>query len=90
MLEVKLNLQELGDLVLVEKGRNAIFRYTSKIKFNPQQENMIWGVTNDNKLAYLKANEFKEISQTQGEYTFIMNVHEEPLKTYEDICEVLF
>ena len=80
----------LNNIVLVEKGRNAIFRYTSKIKFNPQQENMIWGVTNDNKLAYLKANEFKEISQTQGEYTFIMNVHEEPLKTYEDICEVLF
>jgi len=80
----------LNNIVLVEKGRNAIFRYTSKIKFNPQQKNMIWGITNDNKLIYLKADDFKKISQTQGEYTFIMNVHEEPLKTYEDICKVLF
>lgn len=80
----------LNNVVLVEKGRNAIFRCTSNIKYNPQRENILWGVTSDNKLAYLKADDIKKIVQTQGEYTFNMNVHEEPLTTYEDICKVLF
>lgn len=80
----------LNNIVLIEKGRNAIFRYTSKIKFNPQQENILWGITNDNKLAFIKADDFKKVKQTNGEYTFRMNVYSETLKTYEDICKVLF
>ena len=80
----------LNNIVLVEKGRNAIFRYTTKVKFNPQEENILWGITNDNKLAYLKADEFKKVNRINGEYTFTMNVHSENLKTYEDICNVLF
>jgi len=80
----------LNNIVLVEKGRNAIFSYTSKIKFNPQQDNILWGITKDNKLAYIKADDFKKFNITSGEYTFTMNVHSETLKTYEDICKVLF
>lgn len=83
--EIKLN-----NIVLVEKGRNAIFHYTSKIKFNPRQENILWGITSDNKIAYIKADDFKKVNITSGEYTFTMNVHSETLKTYEDICKVLF
>ena len=80
----------LNNVVLVEKGRNAIFRYTDKILFNPQKENLLWGITSDNKLAYLKAADFRKITQTSGEYTFTMTVVTGKLKTYEDICKVLF
>ncbi len=80
----------LHDIALVQKGRNAIFRYDSTVKFNPQQENILWGITKDKKLAYLKADDFKKVNQTQGQYTFVMNVHEGPLTSYEDVCAVLF
>jgi hypothetical protein len=80
----------LNNVVLVEKGRNAIFRYKTKIKFNPQEENILWGITRDNKLAYLKAADFEKVTRISGEYTFTINVYPETLKTYEDICKVLF
>lgn len=80
----------INNIVLIEKGRNAIFRYTTSIKFNPQQENILWGVTKDNKLAYIKSDDFKNVNKTDGEYTFTMNVYSGKLKTYEDICKVLF
>jgi len=80
----------LNNIVLVEKGRNAIFRYTTKIKFNPQKENILWGITSDNKLAYLTTTEFGKVTQISGEYTFTMKVYAGTLKTYEDICKVLF
>ncbi|MCX6328331.1 MAG: hypothetical protein NTZ85_02295 [Bacteroidia bacterium] len=80
----------LNNVVLVEKGRNAIFRYKTKIKFNPQKENILWGITRDNKLAYLKAADFEKVTRISGEYTFTINVYPETLKTYEDICRVLF
>jgi hypothetical protein len=80
----------LNNIVLVEKGRNAIFRYTSKIKFNPQKENILWGITSDNKLAYLTTADFGKVTQISGEYTFTMKVYIGTLKTYEDVCKVLF
>ncbi len=84
------NNLNLRDIVLIEKERNAIFRYTSKIKFNPEKENILWGVTVDGHLAYIKADAFKNIKQRSGEYTFNMNIHPEKLTSYDDICEVLF
>src|SRR3989339_744410 len=72
--DAKGNPLNLKNIALIEKGRNAIFRYETKIKFNPQQENILWGITIDNKLAYFKAEDFKKVNQTNGEYTFIMNV----------------
>lgn len=81
---------KLSNIVLVEKGRNALFRYQTKIKFNPQRENILWGITSDNKLAFFKPGDFEKIEQTTGEYTFTMNICSETLKTYEDICKVLF
>lgn len=80
----------LNNITLVEKGRNAIFRYTDKIKFNPLKENLLWGITADKKLAYLKAVDFEKIKQTSGEYTFTVKVVNRSLNTYEEICRVLF
>jgi hypothetical protein len=81
---------QLGNVVLVEKERNAIFQITDLIRFNPQKENLLFGVTPDGKLAYIKPDEFKKIKQTKGNYTFVMDVYPEKLKTYEEICRVLF
>lgn len=80
----------IKNVVLIEKGRNALFRYKDKIKFNPQKENTLWGITDDGKLAYMKPEDFKNIAQTSGNYNFKMKVHNTIPKTYEEICKILF
>ena len=84
------NKIKLKNVVLIEKGRNALFRYKNKIKFNPTKENILWGITESGNLAYFNSDDFKTINSTTGSYTFAMKVHTEKLQTYEDIVGVLF
>tara|TARA_B100001094_G_scaffold331313_1_gene399196 strand:+ start:1174 stop:2604 length:1431 start_codon:yes stop_codon:yes gene_type:complete len=86
----KANEIKLENIVLIEKGRNALFRYSDTIKFNPEKENILWGITESGKVAYFKANDFKKIKVTDGDYIFKMAVHDEELKTHEDITSLLF
>lgn len=86
----KANEIKLENIVLIEKGRNALFRYSDTIKFNPKKENILWGITESGKVAYFKANDFKKIKVTDGDYIFKMAVHDEELKTHEDITNLLF
>jgi len=60
-----------------------------KVKFSPSKDNILWGITENGKLAYFKEDDFKQINQTTGNYTFKMRVHDQELKTYEEICKVL-
>lgn len=48
---------------LVEKGRNAMFAIYAgtKISFNPEKNNCLWAVTNDNKLAVFGEDKFKDL-----------------------------
>jgi hypothetical protein len=86
----KANEIKLENIVLIEKGRNALFRYSDTIKFNPEKENILWGITESGKVAYFKANDFKKIKVTDVDYIFKMVVHDEELKTHEDITNLLF
>ena len=81
---------KLKNIVLIEKGRNALFRYTTNVKFNPTKENILWGITETGNLAYFNSNDFKTVGKTKGNYTFSMKIHNKELKTYEDIVSVLF
>lgn len=86
----KANEIKLENIVLIEKGRNALFRYSDTIKFNPEKENILWGITERGKVAYFKANDFKKINLTDIDFVFKMAVHDEKLKTHEDITNLLF
>lgn len=86
----KANEIKLENIVLIEKGRNALFRYSDTIKFNPEKENILWGITEYGKVAYFKANDFKKINLTDLDFVFKMAVHDEKLKTHEDITNLLF
>ena len=86
----KANEIKLENIVLIEKGRNALFRYSDTIKFNPEKENILWGITEGGKVAYFKANDFKKINLTDLDFVFKMAVHDEKLKTHEDITNLLF
>jgi hypothetical protein len=80
----------LDEVVLVEKDKNALYRYKKEIKFNPDKENLLWGLTKDGKLAYFKSEDFKELKNTSGETVLKMTIHPKPLNSYDDIYGVLF
>ena len=81
---------KLNNVVLVEKGRNALFRYTQEIKYNPKNENLLWGVTNEGELAYFNNDQFKRLDTTNTIQTLEMNVHSEKELTYDKILSILF
>ena len=79
---------ELKNVALIEKETNAIYRYTNKIKFNPEKTNIIIGITSDNKLAYIKSKELKELSNTS--ISIPMKIYEHNLVSYDDIFKFIF
>lgn len=75
-------------LYLVEKNRNAIFRYYNgdpKFKFNPKAKNFLIGVTLDNKLITYTNEQFKDIPTQATSFDFKMNIEE---STPENIKEL--
>ena len=77
------------EVVLAEKNENILYRYKDEIHFNPEKENILWGITEDGKLAYLKPEDFEKINKTSGSYTFTMNIYDGKLESKADIKKVL-
>ena len=80
----------LPNVVLVDKGTNALFRYTKKATYNPNSKNVLWGLTKENKLVYFKEADFAQLSKTNNNQDITMHVHDGELKSYSDIMKVLF
>lgn len=80
-------------LHLVEKEKNALYTYYSpkNFSFNPKEENMIWTVTDDNKLAFISYENFKKMDIIgKGEsFTLEMTVIKEEIKTEAQIRKYL-
>ena len=76
--------------MLVEKNTNALFRYSDKVKYNPSNDNLLWGLTKDNKIAYIKNTDFSSLVKTPAKQKVHMHIHKEKVKTYEDVANVLF
>jgi hypothetical protein len=80
----------LTNVVLVEKNTNALFRYTSTIRYNPKADNLLWGITNDKKIAYFKNEDFKKLTAVNGKQKLQMHVHKGKWNSYEAIMKLLF
>jgi hypothetical protein len=80
----------LENVVLVQKNTNALFRYTSTIKYNPDDDNLLWGLTKEKKIAYFKNEDFKELAHSKTKQVFRMHVCKENLNSYEEIMKTLF
>jgi hypothetical protein len=80
----------LDNVVLVEKNTNALFRYSANVKYNPSSNNLLWGLTNDNKIAFIKNADFKSLKNTNSRQKVRMHIHNEKVNTYEDVMKVLF
>lgn len=80
----------LPKVVLVDKGTNALFRYTKNVTYNPNSKNVLWGLTKENKLVYFKEADFNQLFITNNKQEITMHVYEGELKSYSDIMKVLF
>jgi hypothetical protein len=80
----------LSNVVLVEKNTNALFRYTSTIRYNPEADNLLWGITNDKKIAYFKNEDFKKLTAVNGKQKLQMHVHKGKWNSYKAIMKLLF
>jgi hypothetical protein len=78
----------LHNIVLIEKGTNAIYRYKDVIKFNPEKDNILCGITEDNKLAYIKKYELAK--HTKNSKRIKMRLFDGKLTKYEDVYSFLF
>jgi hypothetical protein len=80
----------LNNVVLVEKNTNALFRYSDNVKYNPSSNNLLWGLTNDNKIAFIKNADFQLLKNSTSKQKVHMHIHNEKVTTYEDVANVLF
>ena len=71
---------KIGTLYLVLKDRNEVISLNPEtikegIRYNPNEDCMLWGVTTDKKnVAIFRAEQFKEIKYSDETYTFEMNL----------------
>lgn len=77
---------------LVDKKHNTVYRYyvteENPVRFDDDSENLLWVVTNDNKVAILKPTDFKKVSQKQSK-TVKLNLLEQPIREEKDARAVL-
>ncbi|HTB08076.1 MAG TPA: hypothetical protein VK806_14090 [Bacteroidia bacterium] len=72
---------------LVQKGLNSIYTIGpgANFNFNPKAINYAWCITDSNKIAFYSPEEFKDITQKSGPFTFAMAVNEKEVMSMEDI-----
>ena len=80
----------LENVVLVVKNTNALFRYSKIVKYNPMSDNLLCGLTKDNKIAFIKNADFKSLKNTTAKQKVHMHIQKEKVKTYKDVANVLF
>lgn len=77
---------------LVNKKHNTVYRYyiteDNPIRFDDAADNLLWVVTDDNKIAVLKPTDFKKASVTQRR-TVELNLLEKPIRKEADARAVL-
>ena len=82
-------------IYLVDKELNAVFTFYAlnmgkfKIQYNPNSANIIWGITDDNKIAHLTVEDLKEIGNPGSSKTFKMKTSDVVLKDYNAVKSFL-
>lgn len=78
---------------LVDRNRNTVIRYYAtegtKVKVNEKSDNLLWIVTNDEKIAVFRPEDFAKLEESNLEKTFVLDVIDAPLASEADIREIL-
>lgn len=79
---------------LVDKSRNTVYQFladqNTQLRFNKSGENLLWLVTEDNKIAVFRPEQFKAIPSKEKKYEFVMESVNKEIKTEQDIREILY
>ncbi len=78
---------------LVEKGRNAMFSYSTSglgnFRFNPQKENLVWAFTRDLKVAVIKPDAFKAARRHGREMQLDLTIIDKKFTSTADVQQYL-
>ncbi|MEM1218254.1 MAG: hypothetical protein AAGH79_05060 [Bacteroidota bacterium] len=78
---------------LVDRGRNTIQEFVAgedmEIRFDLHATNMMWLVTEDQKIAIYRSEDFKQLKADEQNYTFVMEKVNRPLQNEQDVRDVL-
>jgi hypothetical protein len=76
-----------------DKSRNSLRRFylndMANIQFNKESDNLLWLLTPENKLAVFRPEDFNQISQQEGAFTFELDLQSQPVNSETDIRAVL-
>jgi hypothetical protein len=81
---------ELNNIMIAVKGKNMMYKCDKNVVFEPSNDNVMWAITSDNRIAWFGTDDFKKISQTSGNYAFIMKVYNKKVESYEDVFKLFF
>jgi hypothetical protein len=79
---------------LVDKSRNTVYRFLAEdgtdLRFNKNSENLLWLVTEDNKIAVFRPEDFKQINAATKEQTFVLETVDKKIEDENDLREILY
>ncbi len=78
---------------LVNKARNTVVKFhvspKTRVQFDNRGENLMWIITEENKLAVYRPEDFKTIDEQEGKHTFVLDLIDQEINTEEDIRNIL-
>jgi hypothetical protein len=78
---------------LVDKNRNTVYQFLAEdgatLRFNQTSENLLWLVTEDNKLAVFRPDDFKAIPPGKEQHDFVLKTIDRAIKTEQDVRDIL-
>lgn len=78
---------------ITSKGHNAVYRFlaadNAEVQLPLNKDNLVWLVTNDNKLAICQPDQIRVSNEGEDNYTFVMNVVNRALLSEEEIRQIL-
>ncbi len=79
---------------LVDKSRNTVYQFLAEkgaqLRFNRNAENLLWVVTEENKIAVFRPSQFKVIEANDKKFDFVLETVNKEIRTEQDIREILY
>ena len=79
---------------LVDKSRNTVYRFLAedgaKLNFNRNSQNLLWLITDDNKIAVFRPEDFQGIEKDAKNHEFVMRTIDKEIKEEKDVRDVLY
>ncbi|MCB0684680.1 MAG: hypothetical protein KDC32_27750 [Saprospiraceae bacterium] len=79
---------------LVDRRRNSVSRIyvdaRTELHFDANSDNLLWLVTDDQKLAVFRPADFREVPPGSDEFTFVLQIVDRPIGSEAELREILY